>query len=98
MGFLSADTQNQIKQLFENLSSDVDLTYFTQKESALYIPGRENCETCKDTRQLLEEVAALSDKLKLTVHEWNEAAKTDDAGREHGIDRVPALVVGAEGV
>src|SRR6185295_2691505 len=95
MGFLSADTQKQIKQLFESLSSDVDLTYYTQRESPLFIPGRADCETCKDTRQLLEEVAALSDKLKLSVKELDDVG---EAGREHGIDRVPALVVGAEGV
>ena len=62
MGFLSADNQAEVKRLFEGLTGDVRLIYFTQRESPLFIPGHE-CETCKDTRTLLEEVAALSDKI-----------------------------------
>ena len=94
MGFLSADNQNEIKHLFEGLAGEVQLIYFTQKESPLFIPGHE-CETCKDTRTLLEEVAGLSDKIKLEVHDF--VAETE-AAREHGIDRIPAFVMTAEGV
>ena len=81
MGFLSADNQNEIKHLFEGLAGEVQLIYFTQKESPLFIPGHE-CETCKDTRTLLEEVAGLSDKIKLEVHDF--VAETE-AAREHGV-------------
>src|SRR5207244_7452026 len=70
------------------------LIYFTQKESPLIIPGQE-CGSCKDTRLLLEEVAALSDKIQLEVHDFVADSET---AREHGIDRIPALVMTAEGV
>jgi alkyl hydroperoxide reductase subunit AhpF len=95
MALLSADDQTEIKKIFEQLTSDVRLLFFTQRESALYIPGREECATCKDTRTLLEEVAALSDKLHLEIHEISPG---DQVAREHGIERVPALIMTADGV
>jgi len=94
MAFLSADNQNEIKRLFEQLTGDVRLIYFTQKESTLIIPGQE-CETCKDTRLLLEEVAALSDKIQLEVHDF---LADSEIAREYGIDRIPAIVMTADGV
>jgi len=94
MAFLSADNRDEIKRLFDGLAGDVRLIYFTQRESPLFIPGPE-CETCKDTRLLLEEVAALSDKLKLEVHDF---VAESELAREYGIDRIPALVLAADGV
>jgi alkyl hydroperoxide reductase subunit AhpF len=94
MGFLSADNQAEVKRLFEGLTGDVRLIYFTQRESTLFIPGHE-CETCKDTRTLLEEVAALSDKIKLEVHDF---VAESQLAREYAIDRIPALVITAENV
>jgi len=94
MAFLSADNLTEIKRLFEGLTGDVRLIYFTQRESPLYIPGHE-CETCKDTRTLLEEVAALSDKITLEVHDF---VAESQLAQEYGIDRIPALVMTADGV
>src|SRR5436853_4833858 len=95
MALLPAEDQAEIKKIFEQLGGDVRLEFFTQRESALFVPGREECATCKDTRALLEEVAALSDKLHLEIHEISPG---DEVGREHGIERVPALVMTADGV
>src|SRR5262249_42240230 len=94
MAFLSTDNRNEIEELFKELDHDVDLIFFTQRESPLFIPGQE-CETCIDTRALLEEIAALSDKIRLQVHEY-EPKKAIVI--EHGIDRVPALVINADRV
>jgi len=94
MGFLSADNQAEVKRLFEGLTGDVRLIYFTQRESPLFIPGHE-CETCKDTRTLLEEVAALSDKIKLEVHDF---VAESQLARDYAIDRIPALVITADSV
>jgi len=94
MGFLSADNQAEVKRLFEGLTGDVHLIYFTQRESPLFIPGHE-CETCKDTRALLEEVAALSDKIKLEVHDF---VAESQLAQEYAIDRIPALVITADSV
>jgi alkyl hydroperoxide reductase subunit AhpF len=94
MGFLSAENQAEVKRLFEGLTGDVRLIYFTLRESPLFIPGHE-CETCKDTRTLLEEVAALSDKIELEVHDF---VAESQLAREYAIDRIPALVITADNV
>jgi alkyl hydroperoxide reductase subunit AhpF len=94
MAFLSPENQTDIKNIFQDLSGDVRLLFFTQRESPLIIPGGD-CPTCKDTRALLEEVAALSDKLHLEIH---EIPPDSEIAREHGIERVPALVMMADGV
>jgi glutaredoxin-like protein len=94
MAFLSTDNRNEVQELFKELNREVDLIFFTQRESPLFVPGQE-CETCKDTRVLLEEIAGLSEKIRLQVHEYEP---TKDAVGEQGIDRVPALVITADGV
>jgi alkyl hydroperoxide reductase subunit AhpF len=95
VGLLSEADQNEIKRIFEDLSGDVRLEFFTQHESPIFIPGKEDCPTCKDARQLLEEVAALSDKLHLEIH---EVTPDSEVARERKVDRVPALIMTAEGV
>jgi alkyl hydroperoxide reductase subunit AhpF len=95
MAFLSLETQTEIKKIFEELAGDVRLLFFTQRDSPLIIPGQEDCPTCKDTRTLLEEVVALSEKLHLEIH---EVSANSEIAREYGIDRVPALILTADGV
>jgi len=94
MAFLSSNDVTEIKRLFEKLSADVRLIYFTQRESPPFVPGQE-CETCKDTRLLLEEIAGLSDKIHLDVHDF---VADGEMAREYGIDRIPTLVLSADGV
>jgi glutaredoxin-like protein len=94
MAILSPSEQEEIKKVFEQLDGDVKLMYFTQRESPLYIPGQE-CGTCKDTRILLEEVTALSDKLHLEVHDF---VADSELVREYGIERIPALVMSGDSV
>jgi alkyl hydroperoxide reductase subunit AhpF len=96
MALLTPDIQNDIKKIFEELTGDVRLLFFTQHVSPLVIPGQEDCPTCEDTRTLLEELTALSDKLHLEIHEISAA--NSEIAREHGIDRVPALIMTADGV
>jgi glutaredoxin-like protein len=91
MGFISDRDQQALREhLDANLASEVEIVMFTERESPIIIPGKQPCETCKDTQQLLEEVAALSDRIKLTVHELPSAASEAE---RYAIDRVPAFVL-----
>ena len=91
MGLISEKDQQMIRTHFdENFTNDVEIVMFTERESPIIIPGKETCETCEQTEELLTEVAALSDKLTVTVHEIS-SAKEEAASL--GIDRVPAFVV-----
>jgi alkyl hydroperoxide reductase subunit AhpF len=83
--------QEYIKDKFaQELVGPVRFDYFTQRASPLYVPGREECVYCEDVRQLLEELAALSTKIKLTVHEFREAR---EAAARLGVDKIPGLVI-----
>ena len=84
------DRETVRKHFEENLDADVDILMFTERQSPIIIPGRQTCETCEPTQELLSEVASLSDKLTLTVRDIAEAA---EEAAEHGVDRVPAFVL-----
>ena len=83
--------QEYIRQRFaQELDGRVRIDYFTQKPSPLYLPGREECATCEDTRQLLEEIASLSDKITLTTHEF---AQAPEEAKKLAVDKVPGIVL-----
>ena len=90
MGFISDADKETIRNHFAaSLTGDVEIVMFTERESPIIIPGTQPCETCAPTQEILEEVASLSDKLKLTVHEISTAKEQAFA---LGINRVPAFV------
>ena len=90
MGMISdADSETIRNHFSESLEGEVEIVLFTERESPIIIPGKQPCEMCAPTEKLLGEVASLSDKLKLTVHEIATAREEADA---LGIDRVPAFV------
>jgi alkyl hydroperoxide reductase subunit AhpF len=91
MGMIPDRDSQTIRQHFsDNMTGDVEIIMFTERPSLIIVPGRETCETCEDTRKLLEEVSALSEKVTLTVHELVSAREQAAA---LGIDRVPAFVL-----
>ena len=95
MAFISEQDRATIAQLFdEGLVGPVSLVYFTIPKSLLYVPGREDCETCDDVQKLLEEIAGISDKLTLEVHDLR--SDREEAER-HGVDSVPTLILHGSG-
>jgi alkyl hydroperoxide reductase subunit AhpF len=84
------DQQTIRQHLNDNMAGDVEIIMFTERPSLIIVPGRQSCETCEDTRKLLEEVSSLCDKVKLTVHELASARTEAD---QLGINRVPAFVL-----
>jgi glutaredoxin-like protein len=83
------DEENLRTLLLKRMQDDVTVTYFTQHESKLIVPGYE-CALCSETRQILEALAGLSDKVHLEVKDFVGDA---DAARELGIERIPAFVL-----
>ena len=72
----------QVSQVFSTqLSKPVEILLFTRQHG---------CETCADTQQLLEELTALSDKLRLSIHDIE--VETDLAKRMH-VDKTPGIVL-----
>ncbi len=54
------------------------------------MPGVVPCATCRDTKQLLEELVELSDRLRLEIHDFVADAAAAAAA---GVDKIPATVV-----
>ncbi len=89
MALLNADVQSQIKTVFAELDAPVDLILYTQGEG-----GALECDYCSETRGLLEELTALSDKLTLHVRDF----VADEAqARAQGVDKIPAVVIARGG-
>jgi alkyl hydroperoxide reductase subunit AhpF len=83
--------QEEIRELFETqLDGPVKIEFFTQRPAPVLIPGREECQFCEAIGDLLEDLARLSPKITLRVH---ELARAGEEAKRYGIERVPATVV-----
>ncbi|MDI3339157.1 MAG: thioredoxin family protein [Sphaerobacter sp.] len=90
MAIISEQDQQHLRDYFaEKLVHPVTLRFYTQRESVLSIPGQE-CQTCADTHRLLEELVALSDKLRLDVRDF---LTEQEQARQEGIEEIPAIVL-----
>lgn len=81
MSVINKKQKKQLMELFEKIERDVNVLLFTQEFE---------CQHCKTTREMAEEVAELSEKIKLRVLDFvNDAAEAE----KYGIDRIPAIVI-----
>ena len=81
MPIMDKKTQDDVREILAGLTGPVKLVMFTQTFE---------CDYCADTRQLVEEVAALSDKI--TVDVFNFVTDKEVADR-YKVDKIPAVVV-----
>lgn len=93
MTFIPEKEAGELRAHLEShLTEPVAMDLFVRPLTGLWLPGRRACETCADTRTLLEEVAALSDKITLRVHDVSaEPEAVTAAGLDE--DQVPAVVL-----
>jgi alkyl hydroperoxide reductase subunit AhpF len=81
MSLLSSADQEKLRESFAEMTGPVKVLFFTQTL---------DCEPCVQTRQILDEFPALSDKI--AVEEVNFILEQEKAA-QYGIDRVPALAL-----
>lgn len=84
MALISAADQERLRKDLAAMTRRVRLLFFTQTL---------DCETCAQTREILDELPLVSDKI--SIEEANFVLEADKAS-QYGIDRVPAIVVLAE--
>jgi glutaredoxin-like protein len=72
------------------LASPVRIDFFTQKETSLLVPGRQPCQYCKPAREMLQELAALTDLISLRQHFFEEDKQ---AVAQYQVERIPAIVL-----
>ena len=69
------------KEFEEKLAGSVKMVMFTQTVE---------CQYCGETRQIVEEIAGLSDKITAEILDF----VTDKATAEiYGVDKIPAIVI-----
>jgi glutaredoxin-like protein len=82
MPLLQEKDKDAVRTWFqEGLVNPVKLVNFTQAVE---------CQFCAETRQLVEEVAALSDMVEVKVYNF---VTDKEKAEEYGVDKIPAIAV-----
>lgn len=84
MPLIEDSVRTEIKKRFEALDKPVKIVNFTQEFECAY---------CRETRQLVEEICGLSDKLSLEVYDF----VADEAEvAKYEVDKIPSIVLVGE--
>jgi glutaredoxin-like protein len=78
---LNEDIARQVQEVFDQLQQPVQVLFFGKEDG---------CDYCDDTRQLVEEVVSLSDKLGLSIYDVDQDA---ELARRFNVDKAPGLVL-----
>ncbi len=78
----------QVKEVFDaQLKHPVEVLFFGSA-------NEEKCAYCNDTRQIVEEVVAISDKLHLSYYDLDENAQI---AKTYHVNKTPTLVIAGRG-
>ena len=81
MALLNAQIRKDVTEALADITNPVTFKVFTQKFE---------CQYCKETRELIEEVAELSDKVSVEIYDLEADKPIADS---LGIEKVPAVAV-----
>ncbi|MCK5119172.1 MAG: thioredoxin family protein, partial [Candidatus Latescibacteria bacterium] len=84
MSLLKEKDREQVQKTFGKLTGNVRLVMFTQEIE---------CPYCRETRELMQEIASLSDKIIAEVYDF---VSDKEKVEQYGIDKIPAIVVEGE--
>jgi glutaredoxin-like protein len=94
MEILNKEVREATQKKFDGeLENKVTILHFTQEASRLVLPDSlkgQDCFFCKETKQLLEEVKALSEKIDLLVYDFTA---DKEKAAEYKIDKIPATAI-----
>jgi len=68
-------------ELDEKMENPVKILMFTQEVE---------CQFCAQTRQVINELAALNDKIKVEIYDF---LRDSEKAKEYGVDKVPAIII-----
>jgi len=85
VALLKEEDRNHLIEEFKSLATPVKIVVFTQAVE---------CQYCKETRMIGEELAALSDKISLEVYDFE---KDKEIAETYNIDKIPATIIMAGG-
>jgi len=78
---LNEDVSKQIKKALEPMQNNITMVLFTKEGE---------CNTCEETKQLLDEVKVLNDKISV---DFKDLEKDADLAKDYQIDAVPTFVI-----
>lgn len=81
MSILPDGIKSDLKMVLAELKDDVNIEFFTQEFE---------CYMCKENRELVYDVAALNDKIKVKVNDFSYDL---NRAEELGVDKIPAMVL-----
>jgi glutaredoxin-like protein len=81
---LDPQITKQIQQVFDEIEQSVQVLLFTSNEA---------CDYCNETKQLLEEVAALNDKIGLSVYDID---RQPEVASRFSVTNAPGIVIAAK--
>jgi glutaredoxin-like protein len=81
MGLISDKDREIVRKKFSQMTQNVRLILFTQETE---------CQFCRETRQIAEEISPLSDKITLEVYDF---VKDKEKADQMSIDKIPALAI-----
>lgn len=85
MPLLDERVRKQVRTALADVKEPITLVMFTQGEG-----GALECAFCGETRQIVEEIATLSDRITAEVRDFQADA---DLARSYGVDKIPAIVL-----
>jgi glutaredoxin-like protein len=84
MSFIPDQVRERLRSQLENLVNPVKVVMFTQELE---------CKFCAETKQLIIELASLSDKIRAEVRDF---VADSVLASEYGVDKIPALAIMGE--
>jgi glutaredoxin-like protein len=89
MPLMDDKVRQQVRAALAEMQHPVRMVMFTQGQG-----GALECDYCSETREIVQEIALLSDKVTLDVRDF----QGDEAlAKSYGVDKIPALVLLAGG-
>ena len=79
--FLKDEDKKFVREKLYEMSNKVKIVFFTQQLE---------CQFCRETHQLLEELTGLSDKLSLEIYNFQI---DKEIAEKYGVDKIPAVVL-----
>jgi glutaredoxin-like protein len=87
--------QDAIAQKFDaELAGPVKIDFFTERNLGITLPGKTPCQYCKPAREMLQELAGLSDFISLRQHYFEDNPQEKAT---FGVERVPGIVLRGRG-
>ena len=81
-----------IRGMFQSAQGQVRALVFTEQPSRLVVPGERPCTYCRETVQLVQELAEVAGPERVQVEVVDRRAQPQRL-QEFGVDRVPAIVL-----